>query len=83
MVLIRSCLDESVAEHAIAFYFALRRNLVGMYSKMVDGKEEWKAKGSLISYVSGSGLLISVRFSIELSFGNLDHRALALMRTSH
>lgn len=58
MMLIRSCVDGSVAEHAIAFYFALRRNLVGMYSKMVDGKEEWKAKGSLISYVSVSGLAL-------------------------
>ena len=44
--------NESVAEHAIAFYFSLRRNLIGMHAKMVDGKEEWKSKGSLISYVS-------------------------------
>jgi hypothetical protein len=44
--------DEAVAEHAISFYFALRRNLVGMHAKMVDVKEEWKVKGSLISYVS-------------------------------
>ncbi|KAG0647397.1 2-hydroxyacid dehydrogenase [Hyphodiscus hymeniophilus] len=44
-----STLDEAVAEHAISFYFALRRNLVGMHAKMVDGKEEWKSKGSLTS----------------------------------
>jgi lactate dehydrogenase-like 2-hydroxyacid dehydrogenase len=44
--------NQAVAEHAISFYFALRRNVVGMHAKMVDGKEEWKSKGSLISYVS-------------------------------
>jgi len=41
-----------VAEHALSFYFALRRNIVGMHAKMVNGNEEWKGKGSLISYVS-------------------------------
>ena len=53
----RNGTDEAVAEHAISFYFALRRNLVGMHTKMVDGKEEWKIKGSLISYVSLSSLI--------------------------
>lgn len=58
---LRYGLDEAVAEHAISFYFALRRNLVGMHAKMVDGKEEWKSKGSLISYVSLSLLVFISR----------------------
>ena len=59
--------NEAVAEHAIAFYFALRRNLVGMYKKMVDGKEEWKAKGSLISLVSVSWLRFLFLFDLPWS----------------
>lgn len=52
MKLIQHLSDEAVAEHGISFYFALRRNLIGMHATMVDGKEEWKSKGSMISYVS-------------------------------
>ena len=52
MRLIRHLADEAVAEHGISFYFALRRNLIGMHATMVDGREEWKSKRSMISYVS-------------------------------
>lgn len=38
--------NESVAEHAIALYFALRRNIVGMNEIMVRGTE-WQRTGSL------------------------------------
>lgn len=37
---------ESVAEHAIALYFALRRNVVGMH-EITAGGERWVEKGSL------------------------------------
>ena len=37
---------ESVAEHAIALFFALRRNIVGMHDLTVGG-EEWVKKYSL------------------------------------
>lgn len=37
--------NESVPEHAIAMFFALRRNIVGMHEVTVLG-EEWKRKGS-------------------------------------
>jgi lactate dehydrogenase-like 2-hydroxyacid dehydrogenase len=38
--------NESVAEHAIALYFALRRKIVGMHELTVEG-EEWFKTGSL------------------------------------
>ena len=41
--------NESVAEHAIALFFALRRNVVQMHNMTVQG-DEWPAKGALVSY---------------------------------
>jgi lactate dehydrogenase-like 2-hydroxyacid dehydrogenase len=38
--------NESVAEHAIALFFALRRNIVGMHD-ITRGGEEWVKKYSL------------------------------------
>lgn len=38
--------NESVAEHATAFYFASRRNVVKMHGLMVGG-EEWVKRWSL------------------------------------
>ena len=37
---------ESVAEHAIALFFALRRNVIGMHD-LTRGGEEWMQKWSL------------------------------------
>lgn len=36
--------NEAVAEHAIALFFALRRNVVGMHEFTVQG-DEWGRKG--------------------------------------
>lgn len=44
--------NESVAEHAIALFFALRRNIVAMHEMTAQG-EEWPKKGSLTSYWGG------------------------------
>jgi lactate dehydrogenase-like 2-hydroxyacid dehydrogenase len=38
--------NESVAEHAIALFFALRRNIVGMHD-ITRGGEEWVKRYSL------------------------------------
>jgi glycerate dehydrogenase len=38
--------NESVAEHAIALFFALRRNILGMHD-ITRGGEEWVKKYSL------------------------------------
>ena len=38
--------NEAVAEHAIALYFALRRNVVGMHELTAEG-QSWVEKGSL------------------------------------
>jgi hypothetical protein len=44
--------NEAVAEHAIALYFAVRRNVVQMHEMTMQG-EEWPARGSLISFWGG------------------------------
>jgi glycerate dehydrogenase len=46
--------NESVAEHAIALFFALRRNIVGMHDRTKGGDgEEWVRKYSLRSKLWG------------------------------
>ena len=45
-----------MVEHAVSFYFALRRNLLGMHGMLADGKDEWKNKRILTSYVCASHL---------------------------
>lgn len=44
--------NESVAEHAIALFFSVRRNVVLMHEMTVQG-EEWPKKGALASYWGG------------------------------
>ena len=44
--------NESVAEHAIALYFALRRRVVQMHELTVGG-EKWKETGSLAKEFGG------------------------------
>jgi lactate dehydrogenase-like 2-hydroxyacid dehydrogenase len=44
--------NESVAEHAIALFFAVRRNVVAMHEATVQG-EQWPQKGSLASLWPG------------------------------
>ena len=44
--------NEAVAEHAIALFFALRRNVVRMHEMTVEG-EEWPKKGALVSTWGG------------------------------
>ncbi len=39
--------NESVAEHAIALYFALRRKVVRLHGLMTGKGELWKSRGSL------------------------------------
>ena len=43
---------EAVAEHAIALFFALRRNVVGMHQLTVKG-DEWGKTGSLAGQFGG------------------------------
>ena len=44
--------NESVAEHAIALFFALRRNVIQMHEMTVQGIL-WPQKGALVSYWGG------------------------------
>lgn len=44
--------NESVAEHAIALYFGLRRNLLQMHERFIAG-DEWIEKGTLTEYFGG------------------------------
>lgn len=44
--------NESVAEHAIALFFAVRRNIVEMHEMTAQG-EEWPKQGTLKSYWGG------------------------------
>ncbi|KAG9240747.1 hypothetical protein BJ878DRAFT_429608, partial [Calycina marina] len=66
---------ESVAEHAIALYFAPRRNLVGVYELIVPGKKR-TGKGSLAKGLEISAvwalrtIKVFVRLKSDIAIGN-------------
>jgi glycerate dehydrogenase len=74
---------DSVSEHAVGLYFALRRKVVGL-SGVVRGGDEWKKTGSLKDGMrmadGGAPLLCSQEVVGIVGFGALGARIGVLMR---